>query len=453
MDFQFGAIRESNGEYVLPKNASKDDSYKCPSCRKDVVFCKGDFRIPYFRHKHVPTDKDPCTSYTDRPSESVKHKEAKQKVKYILNNYETTIYRNYSCHSKTNRLIDLEKKQYKVELEYQFDYKDHKRYADVAVIDDEDRIIALFEVCHTSKTSNEVRPEPWFEFKVDDILKINFDIDRTDVKLLCSRSIQCKKCKGLDKLKKTNLEKYIRLKLGQRFKNQTLIDAKFILGSQVYSSLEMYFKHSITKNKSYIIDVEKCMKDYELLKKGDFTVRETPLPYFELLSKIKRIDVKFVCGQDKDKFSDYYVVLKKIPVTWYSQVKRLRFEYDARSNNNKRVEMDMKNNHNKKICELFTKDLNGYVLTFLSYKGSAYVYLITAYNYKRYNYYTHNDGINDKDLRLPYTFTKDMTCDGTVKIIKEMIEKANSLPYPNDCDYSSKINNSIDIREFFHLNQ
>ena len=77
MDFQFGAIRESNGEYVLPKNASKDDSYKCPSCRKDVVFCKGDFRIPYFRHKHVPTDKDPCTSYTDRPSESVKHKEAK----------------------------------------------------------------------------------------------------------------------------------------------------------------------------------------------------------------------------------------------------------------------------------------------------------------------------------------------------------------------------------------
>lgn len=436
MDFRFGAIRASNGEYVLPKNATKDDSYKCPSCHKDVVFCKGDVCIPYFRHKHESSDKDPCTSYTERPSESVKHKEAKQRVKYILDNYDTTIIRNYSCHSKQNKVGSFKKGNHTVVLEHPFDYKGHKRYADVAVINDEDKIVSLFELCHTSKTSDEVRPEPWYEFKVDDILNINFDIDRTNVKLLCSRSIQCKKCKGLDKLKKTNLEKYIRLKLGQRFKNQHLIDAKFILGSRVYSSLERYFKHSIIENKSYIIDVEKCMKDYELLKKGDPGGYCLPLPYFDILSKIKSIDVEFVCGKDKDGLSDYYVVLKKIPVTWYSQVTRLRFEYDARSNNNTKVEMDKKNNHNKIICKLFTKDLNGYVLVFFSYKGSAYVYLITENQYKRFNYYNHKGGINDKDLRLPYTFTKDMTCNGgTVKIIKEMIEKANSLPYPIDCGY------------------
>lgn len=432
MDFRFGAIRESNGEYVLPENATKDDTYNCPSCLKPAVLCKGDIIVPYFRHKFNPTDKERCTCYTDRPSESVQHKEAKYRVKQILTSYDTTITRSYSCHSKKHRVGSFEKGKYKVEFEYSFDHKGHKRYADVAVLDDSNKIVALFELCHTSKTSEEVRPEPWFEFQVDDILNISFDVDRSSIKLMCIRDIQCKKCSGMDKLKQKSLEKYIRFTLGQRFKNKTLVDAKFV-GGRVYNDLEDYFKHPIAENRSYVIDVKKGLEDIELLKRGEPTGRYPPLPCFDLLSKLKTIEVEFVCGQDKDNFSDYYVVLKKVPITWYSQVTRLRFEFDARSGNNNKKEFDEKNRHNKRICELFTKDLNGYTLAFYSYKGFAYVYLIPRYQYKKFDYYNHKDGMNDEDLQLPYTFTKTMTSTGTVEIIKELIGKANSLPYPIKC--------------------
>ena len=47
----FGAINKTTGQYVSSRAANKKDNYICPDCNKDLIFCQGKIRIPYFRHK------------------------------------------------------------------------------------------------------------------------------------------------------------------------------------------------------------------------------------------------------------------------------------------------------------------------------------------------------------------------------------------------------------------
>ena len=46
----------------------------CPDCDKDLIFCNGKMKIPYFRH--AVTEYNPCTYY-DKPNESQIHKDSK----------------------------------------------------------------------------------------------------------------------------------------------------------------------------------------------------------------------------------------------------------------------------------------------------------------------------------------------------------------------------------------
>ncbi len=78
---QLGAINKNTKDYVYPKIANKKDEYMCTDCGKDLVFCCGQIKIPYFRHAVVIGNQ--CTNYND-PSESQIHKDAKLLMKTIL---------------------------------------------------------------------------------------------------------------------------------------------------------------------------------------------------------------------------------------------------------------------------------------------------------------------------------------------------------------------------------
>ena len=67
-----GAIENGTKKYVLPCNASKNKTYICIECRKDLIFKKGIIKRPHFSHK---ANSD-CTYY-DSLYESQIHKDAK----------------------------------------------------------------------------------------------------------------------------------------------------------------------------------------------------------------------------------------------------------------------------------------------------------------------------------------------------------------------------------------
>lgn len=49
--FSMGAINKLTNEYEYPRIAEKGKKYMCPECKKDVNFCKGKIKQPYFAHK------------------------------------------------------------------------------------------------------------------------------------------------------------------------------------------------------------------------------------------------------------------------------------------------------------------------------------------------------------------------------------------------------------------
>lgn len=61
----------------------------------------------------------------------------------------------------------------------------------------------------------EDRPEPWFEIDANELLNIsNLTDTNTPIKIHCIRCEKCDKCMMID-MKHTDLEKYVRIKLGQ----------------------------------------------------------------------------------------------------------------------------------------------------------------------------------------------------------------------------------------------
>jgi hypothetical protein len=55
--FSMGAINKLTNEYEYPRIDEKGKKYMCPECKKDVNFCKGKIKQPYFAHKRTES---PC---------------------------------------------------------------------------------------------------------------------------------------------------------------------------------------------------------------------------------------------------------------------------------------------------------------------------------------------------------------------------------------------------------
>jgi len=154
-----GALIKGTNNYIPPTKANKVEKYECPDCRKDVIFRKGSVRIPHFSHMK---DDDPC-HYYDRPSESQLHKDAKMLLQKTLKTHDKINCRsrceeyNKGCPNPT--LSWNIPKFTDVRMQYRFSYNDGCRVADVACLDD-NRIVCIFEICHTHKTNETDRPEP-----------------------------------------------------------------------------------------------------------------------------------------------------------------------------------------------------------------------------------------------------------------------------------------------------
>jgi uncharacterized protein YkuJ len=174
--------------YISPKYASKSCSYMCPECHKCIILCKGDVIKPYFKHK---TDIQPCKYYNTQ-SESQTHKDAKEQIRYWLQNkYNINITRKCLCCSRIETFeIPVIDEKSKIHVEYRFEYNGLK-IADVCYLD-EDEILCIFEIYHTHKTESMKRPGMWFELDATDV--ISHDYADTNITLQCIRKEHCDDC-------------------------------------------------------------------------------------------------------------------------------------------------------------------------------------------------------------------------------------------------------------------
>jgi hypothetical protein len=164
------AIHKITGEYTHPNFAKKTEQFICPECRKDLILCQGQVNIHHFRHNVDSIN--PC-NYYNNPGETALHKDAKELMKSILNKC-MHITMNRKCSQCSNNNIAIEIKTQNdntsTELEYRFEYLGSSKIADVAYLHN-GNIKYIFEICNTHKTSEEDRPEPWFEIDAIKFIK------------------------------------------------------------------------------------------------------------------------------------------------------------------------------------------------------------------------------------------------------------------------------------------
>jgi hypothetical protein len=196
--FSMGAINKITNSYEPPIIASKTNKYKCPCCEKNVIFRKGKVKQPHFAHYK---SENPC-HYYDRPNESQIHKDAKLLMKSLLDDKKNICITrkcdqaNCNCNNNVGYCISYTENT-KAYIEHRFHYNDSNKSADVALVEN-DVIKYIFEICHTNKTKEENRPEPWFEISAEDLIrKINsgecIDED-SNINIECIRNYRCDKC-------------------------------------------------------------------------------------------------------------------------------------------------------------------------------------------------------------------------------------------------------------------
>lgn len=189
-----GAINKLTGDYVYPRIANKEDPYICPDCSKDLIFCKGAIRTPYFRHKKETGN--PCVRYST-PSESQVHKDCKLQLKTLLENKTPLTFVRKCCDCGEEETFDIPEvaENSSIHLEYRFDYQGPK-VADVAYVDD-GAILCIFEVRHTHRTREEARPEPWFELDAESFIASVNETLSDPLKIPCLRDKLCSSCASL----------------------------------------------------------------------------------------------------------------------------------------------------------------------------------------------------------------------------------------------------------------
>lgn len=186
-----GAINKLTGDYVYPRIANKKDTYSCPDCSKDLVFCQGTVRTPYFRHKKEGNN--PCVRYST-PSESQVHKDCKLQLKTLLENKTPLTFVRKCCDCREEETFDIPEvsDHSKIHREYRFDYQGPK-VADVAYLDD-GAILCIFEVCNTHRTLEEARPEPWFEVDAASFISLVNSGPTGRLEVPCIRVKKCEDC-------------------------------------------------------------------------------------------------------------------------------------------------------------------------------------------------------------------------------------------------------------------
>ena len=275
--FFMGAINQTTKCYEYPTIANKKYKYKCPDCNKFVIFRKGNILKPHFAH--FKSD-NPCSFYNN-PGESQKHKNAKMILNYLLNQ-KSNIHIFRDCCECTNFddgdledhgistdfICEINDNNYDDTtsiVEHKFNYMNSNKSADVALINTETKQIKyIFEICHTHKTKETDRPEPWFEFNAEDLItSINESDEGEPIYLTCVRHHVCDWCKQQIECSLMEIEDLREKKRIQNFKNYKIKkenEFKYFMEQQKMKKLQK-IQNEINKQKtkeihSYLRNIE-----------------------------------------------------------------------------------------------------------------------------------------------------------------------------------------------------
>jgi hypothetical protein len=206
-----GAVDKETKHYVPIKLAVKGTIYTCPGCNDDLTVAEGKIRAKHFRHLNK---EDSCLYYRN-PSDLQIHKEAQNLLKSLLERrIPITMLRNCSsCGQKSGWKIPEMNEQSEIRLEYCFNHEEDRKFADVAYLDNSS-LRYIFEIYNTHRTESKNRPEPWFEINATNLIELGNDGNLEKLTIPCIRT-DCINCIKLSSLKKIDLEKYVRAKLGQ----------------------------------------------------------------------------------------------------------------------------------------------------------------------------------------------------------------------------------------------
>lgn len=83
-----------------------------------------------------------------------------------------------------------------VALEHSFIHNNKKKRADIAIITLA-IIKCIIEICHTHKTTEESRPEPWCDLYATDVLQSIKDNTSQNITFNCIRKTNCVECQSL----------------------------------------------------------------------------------------------------------------------------------------------------------------------------------------------------------------------------------------------------------------
>ena len=201
----FGAILKAAGNYECIRDAKKEDLYMCPVCCNDVIVKQGSVKRKHFAHKA----KCSCEYYT-KPSESQQHKESKLLFKSLLESRRRIcISKRCGCQSEI-QFPD----QFRVVVEHQFKHLGRDRRADVAILDQNGKIINIVEIYHTHNIEEGDRPEPWCE--VSAVALLTADLSCEVLNLKCNRRGSCMECERKLMEEKMELERKRQLRIQQR---------------------------------------------------------------------------------------------------------------------------------------------------------------------------------------------------------------------------------------------
>tara|TARA_B110000003_G_C16647282_1_gene532582 strand:- start:48 stop:1808 length:1761 start_codon:yes stop_codon:yes gene_type:complete len=204
-NLRFGAINKHTDKWEDPTQASKKNKYKCPDCEDDVVFCKGKKVRPYFKHRPSKNGKtsngNEACCYYERQGESQQHKEGKNFIKFLLDNKKSIKiiqycskckdWDEYGEYSKKKIITNISYENYInaiSKIEYSFIHNNSRKFADVALLNQDGELIMIFEIFYTSRTKEINRPDPWCEINVRELLKNRDSIINNPIyEIICER--------------------------------------------------------------------------------------------------------------------------------------------------------------------------------------------------------------------------------------------------------------------------
>ena len=312
-------VLNENNDLISINTAQKKKEYKCIDtlCNTPVIFCNGEIRQPYFKHKSTCH----CTCYNKclwNLGESNRHLNAKYKLFEMLKNNDFITIKQprkcIKCFINMSKIIKINTIGYKPHLEFSYNLTNKLKKLDVALNNDINTI--GFEIYSTNKTKEINRADivEWYEF---DAHSININDD--DEELICRKiynesNYKCSNCVN----KEIEMEK------------QTIIHYNNLVLDELLLNIEMEME------KKRIIHYNNLVLD-ELLNKKIETKKQRIIYYNNLvLDELLNIE--------KEK-QDKILNIKKEKENKILELEKIEKE------KNEKIKLDKLNKYQKQVDE------------------------------------------------------------------------------------------------------